>query len=176
MTSRVGARDVHGLGGRQCARVGRVVDALSGGGATLGMGAIEHLDRVRRALGGEGQPRDAGHLQETLAGGIAGGVSRTAAPPGAAKILQQVAGSTTTAYNGVWSGLSHIWRTEGVAGMFKGNGANCIRIVPNSALQIPRVRVLRGRHPQARPRVRADAQLGTSRPASPLAPDGHGAP
>ncbi len=69
-----------------------------------------------------------------LAGGIAGGVSRTAvAPLERLKILQQVAGSSTSNYNGVMKGLSHIWRTEGINGMFKGNGANCIRIVPNSA-------------------------------------------
>jgi solute carrier family 25 phosphate transporter 23/24/25/41 len=69
-----------------------------------------------------------------LAGGVAGGVSRTAvAPLERLKILQQVAGSTTKAYKGVLGGLSHILRTEGVLGMFKGNGANCVRIVPNSA-------------------------------------------
>ena len=69
-----------------------------------------------------------------VAGGVAGGVSRTAvAPLERLKILQQVAGSTTTAYNGVLRGLTHIMRTEGMVGMFKGNGANCIRIVPNSA-------------------------------------------
>ena len=69
-----------------------------------------------------------------VAGGVAGGVSRTAvAPLERLKILQQVAGSTTTAYNGVLTGLTHIMRTEGMVGMFKGNGANCIRIVPNSA-------------------------------------------
>jgi solute carrier family 25 phosphate transporter 23/24/25/41 len=69
-----------------------------------------------------------------FAGGVAGGVSRTAvAPLERLKILQQVAGSSTRVYNGVWGGLAHIWKTEGVRGMFKGNGANCIRIVPNSA-------------------------------------------
>jgi solute carrier family 25 phosphate transporter 23/24/25/41 len=69
-----------------------------------------------------------------FAGGVAGGLSRTAvAPLERLKILQQVAGNTTTAYNGVFNGLSHIWKTEGIRGMMKGNGANCIRIVPNSA-------------------------------------------
>ncbi len=33
------------------------------------------------------------------------------------------------------SGLSHMWKTEGVRGLFKGNGANCVRIVPNSAVK-----------------------------------------
>ena len=85
---------------------------------------------------GEGKP-GVGLMEickSLVAGGIAGGVSRTAvAPLERLKILQQVAGSTTTAYNGVLTGLTHIMRTEGMVGMFKGNGANCIRIVPNSA-------------------------------------------
>lgn len=32
-------------------------------------------------------------------------------------------------------GLSHMARTEGFKGMMKGNGANVIRIVPNSAMK-----------------------------------------
>ena len=80
-----------------------------------------------------------------VAGGVAGGVSRTAvAPLERLKILQQVAGSTTTAYNGVARGLAHIMKTEGMAGMFKGNGANCIRIVPNSASKFLAYETLEG--------------------------------
>lgn len=33
------------------------------------------------------------------------------------------------------SGLSHMWKSEGMRGLFKGNGANCVRIVPNSAMK-----------------------------------------
>ena len=29
----------------------------------------------------------------------------------------------------------HMWRTEGLRGLFKGNGANCARIIPNSAMK-----------------------------------------
>ena len=32
-------------------------------------------------------------------------------------------------------GLIHMAKTEGLAGMFKGNGANCVRIIPNSAVK-----------------------------------------
>lgn len=38
-------------------------------------------------------------------------------------------------YTGVWQGLKHMMATEGVRGMMKGNLANCIRIVPNSAMK-----------------------------------------
>ncbi|OIW02326.1 hypothetical protein TanjilG_11220 [Lupinus angustifolius] len=38
-------------------------------------------------------------------------------------------------YIGTIQGLKYIWRTEGFCGLFKGNGTNCARIVPNSALK-----------------------------------------
>jgi hypothetical protein len=38
-------------------------------------------------------------------------------------------------YNGTLQGLKYIWRTEGLRGLFKGNGTNCARIVPNSAVK-----------------------------------------
>ncbi|XP_051129671.1 mitochondrial adenine nucleotide transporter ADNT1-like [Andrographis paniculata] len=69
------------------------------------------------------------------AGGIAGGVSRTAvAPLERLKILIQVQPPENVNYNGTIQGLKYIWRTEGLRGMFKGNGSNCVRIVPNSAV------------------------------------------
>ena len=39
-------------------------------------------------------------------------------------------------YNGVWQGLKHIAKTEGLSGMMRGNLTNCIRIVPNQAVSI----------------------------------------
>jgi len=38
-------------------------------------------------------------------------------------------------YNGTVQGLKYIWRTEGLRGLFKGNGTNCARNVPNSAVK-----------------------------------------
>ncbi|KAE9615370.1 hypothetical protein Lal_00048476 [Lupinus albus] len=71
-----------------------------------------------------------------LAGGIAGGVSRTAvAPLERLKILLQVQNPHNIKYNGTIQGLKYIWRTEGLRGLFKGNGTNCARIVPNSAVK-----------------------------------------
>lgn len=61
--------------------------------------------------------------------------SRTAvAPLERLKILMQVQGSERQ-YTGVWQGLVKMARTEGLRGMFKGNGTNCARIVPNSAVK-----------------------------------------
>ena len=71
-----------------------------------------------------------------FAGGIAGGVSRTAvAPLERLKILQQVHGRTATEYATVYRGLSTILQKDGVRGFFIGNGANCVRIIPNSAVK-----------------------------------------
>lgn len=71
-----------------------------------------------------------------LAGGIAGGVSRTAvAPLERLKILQQVHGRGATEYATVYKGLQTIFVKDGVRGFFIGNGANCVRIVPNSAVK-----------------------------------------
>lgn len=71
-----------------------------------------------------------------VAGGVAGGVSRTAvAPLERLKILLQVQNPHSIKYNGTVQGLNYIWRTEGFRGLFKGNGTNCARIVPNSAVK-----------------------------------------
>ncbi|KAK6947893.1 Mitochondrial substrate/solute carrier [Dillenia turbinata] len=71
-----------------------------------------------------------------IAGGVAGGVSRTAvAPLERLKILLQVQNPHSIRYNGTIQGLKYIWKTEGLRGMFKGNGTNCARIVPNSAVK-----------------------------------------
>ncbi|KAI8546226.1 hypothetical protein RHMOL_Rhmol07G0101000 [Rhododendron molle] len=71
-----------------------------------------------------------------VAGGVAGGVSRTAvAPLERLKILLQVQNPHSVKYSGTVQGLKYIWRTEGFRGLFKGNGTNCARIVPNSAVK-----------------------------------------
>ncbi|XP_062074522.1 mitochondrial adenine nucleotide transporter ADNT1-like [Humulus lupulus] len=71
-----------------------------------------------------------------IAGGVAGGVSRTAvAPLERLKILLQVQNPHSIKYNGTVQGLKYIWNTEGLRGLFKGNGTNCARIVPNSAVK-----------------------------------------
>ncbi|KAG0499877.1 hypothetical protein HPP92_004568 [Vanilla planifolia] len=62
--------------------------------------------------------------------------SRTAvAPLERLKILLQVQNPHSIKYSGTIQGLKYIWRTEGFRGLFKGNGTNCARIVPNSAVK-----------------------------------------
>ena len=72
-----------------------------------------------------------------LAGGVAGAISRTVVSPlERLKILFQVQSSGHTEYKGsVWKGLTKIWQEEGFQGMMRGNGINCLRIVPYSAVQ-----------------------------------------
>ncbi|KAK3261238.1 hypothetical protein CYMTET_29846 [Cymbomonas tetramitiformis] len=73
-----------------------------------------------------------------FAGGFAGGLSRTAvAPLERLKIVMQVqsVGGQAAKYTGIWQGLKHMAQTEGLKGLFKGNGTNCVRIVPNSAVK-----------------------------------------
>ncbi|KAI8011164.1 Mitochondrial adenine nucleotide transporter ADNT1 [Camellia lanceoleosa] len=47
----------------------------------------------------------------------------------------QVQNPHSIKYNGTVQSLKYIWRTEGLQGLFKGNGTNCARIVPNSAVK-----------------------------------------
>ncbi|KAG8940616.1 hypothetical protein FRC04_005181 [Tulasnella sp. 424] len=73
-----------------------------------------------------------------IAGGIAGAASRTVVSPlERLKIIQQVQPkrSGAGAYNGVYRSLVRMWQEEGFKGFMRGNGANCIRIIPYSAVQ-----------------------------------------
>ncbi|KAK9868547.1 hypothetical protein WJX84_004316 [Apatococcus fuscideae] len=71
-------------------------------------------------------------VKELLAGGVAGGLSKTSvAPLERVKILFQTGQMRGT---GVGSTLLHIYQGEGLIGFFKGNGASVLRIVPYAAL------------------------------------------
>lgn len=72
-----------------------------------------------------------------LAGGVAGAVSRTVVSPlERLKILFQVQSAGRTEYKmPVGQALMKMWRDEGWKGFMRGNGANCIRIIPYSAVQ-----------------------------------------
>ncbi|KAK9237878.1 mitochondrial carrier domain-containing protein [Lipomyces kononenkoae] len=71
-----------------------------------------------------------------IAGGFAGAVSRTVVSPlERMKIIMQVQGPGTSSYSGVWGTLRRMWKEEGWRGYMRGNGINCVRIVPYSAVQ-----------------------------------------
>ena len=72
-----------------------------------------------------------------LAGGVAGAVSRTVVSPlERLKILFQIQSSGRTEYKlPIGQGLLKMWKDEGWRGFMRGNGANCIRIIPYSAVQ-----------------------------------------
>ncbi|KAK7753949.1 hypothetical protein SLS62_004047 [Diatrype stigma] len=71
------------------------------------------------------------------AGGVAGAVSRTVVSPlERLKILFQVQSAGHNEYKlSVGKALGKMWREEGWRGFMAGNGTNCIRIVPYSAVQ-----------------------------------------
>ncbi|KAF8629439.1 hypothetical protein AX15_003484 [Amanita polypyramis BW_CC] len=72
-----------------------------------------------------------------IAGGCAGAASRTVVSPlERLKIIQQVQPrGSDSQYKGVWRSLMRMWREEGFRGFMRGNGINCLRIVPYSAVQ-----------------------------------------
>ncbi len=72
-----------------------------------------------------------------LAGGVAGAMSRTVVSPlERLKILFQIQSAGRNEYKlSVGKGLAKMWRDEGWRGLMKGNGTNCVRIVPYSAVQ-----------------------------------------
>ncbi|KAH9900079.1 solute carrier family 25 member 42 [Xylariomycetidae sp. FL2044] len=71
------------------------------------------------------------------AGGVAGAVSRTVVSPlERLKILFQVQSAGHNEYKlSVGKALVKMWKEEGWRGFMRGNGTNCIRIVPYSAVQ-----------------------------------------
>ncbi|KAH3680408.1 hypothetical protein WICMUC_000339 [Wickerhamomyces mucosus] len=71
-----------------------------------------------------------------IAGGFAGAISRTVVSPfERAKILFQLQGQGKANYNGMFPTIHKMYKDEGFKGLFRGNGLNCIRIFPYSAVQ-----------------------------------------
>ncbi|KAJ8076806.1 hypothetical protein PM082_001229 [Marasmius tenuissimus] len=86
-----------------------------------------------KLLGGLLSPEVASYF---IAGGCAGAASRTVVSPlERLKIIQQVQPKGSTQYKGVWKSLVRMWNEEGFRGYMRGNGINCLRIVPYSAVQ-----------------------------------------
>lgn len=96
----------------------------------LGTPDITSLQRIRQVFA---QPV----LASFVAGGVAGAVSRTVVSPlERLKILFQIQSVGREEYKmSVPKALAKMWREEGWRGFMAGNGTNCIRIVPYSAVQ-----------------------------------------
>jgi len=52
----------------------------------------------------------------------------------------QSGGNAKGQYQGVWKSLVRMWGEEGFKGFMRGNGINCVRIIPYSAVQFTTVR------------------------------------
>lgn len=80
-------------------------------------------------------------LQQLLAGGIAGAISRTVVSPlERAKIIYQVssflfAPKVEGERSRLATTLHRIWDQEGMKGLLRGNGMNVLRMIPYSAIQ-----------------------------------------
>lgn len=72
-----------------------------------------------------------------IGGGVAGALSRTVVSPlERLKILFQIQDKGKTEYKmSVGKALGKMWREEGFNGFMKGNGTNCVRIIPYAAIQ-----------------------------------------
>ena len=97
---------------------------------SLGTLETTALERLRKLFA---QPV----LASFVAGGVAGAVSRTVVSPlERLKILFQVQSVGRNEYKmSVPKALAKMWKEEGWRGLMAGNGTNCIRIVPYSAVQ-----------------------------------------
>ena len=98
----------------------------------------EHDDDEEEAVATP--PKQTNWAATLIAGGIAGGASRTSvAPLERIKILFQVqgisAGSKPVLHTSVTESLRSLVQRDGVRGLWKGNGLNCVRVVPSSAIQ-----------------------------------------
>lgn len=91
---------------------------------------VSFLDRSRNFIS---QPVVAAFT----AGGVAGAVSRTLVSPlERLKILYQIQSVGREEYKlSIWRALVKVWKEEGFKGLMRGNGTNCVRIIPYSAVQ-----------------------------------------
>lgn len=106
--------------------------------------ASEGLTHVKNSLQAEAVDQHHTRLKQLLAGGGAGVITKTAvAPLERAKILLQVQGMKMGhmalgggfKYKGVWGSMRTVVHEEGAAALYKGNGANVLRVIPVYALK-----------------------------------------
>src|SRR5690606_13215177 len=80
-------------------------------------------------------------LYQLLAGALSGAITKTAtAPLERVKIMLQIQGMNHVLhkipkYTGIFQTLKTIFKEEGFLALYKGNGANVVRIIPTYALK-----------------------------------------
>ena len=85
------------------------------------------------------------YAREMLAGGVAGVVAKTAvAPLSRVKLLRRIGGAPGAEAEGAVRTLVGIYRREGFVGLYRGNGANALRVFPSKALHFAAYERYRG--------------------------------
>jgi len=114
---------------------------------------VQHLERARKSLIQGAREVVAAHPQMELtakrlvSGAFAGVVSRTAVAPldvAKLKFMLEKPGANRT----VLTVLTRTFKEEGVKGLFRGNGLNCVRVAPGKAIELctfETIRALTGR-------------------------------
>jgi len=72
-------------------------------------------------------------IKLVYAGAIAGIISRTCCAP--IEMVSTVMMCRGDAVTSMWTELAQTWKREGLKGMFKGNGANCLKVAPSRGTQ-----------------------------------------
>lgn len=73
------------------------------------------------------------NIKFLAAGAIAGVVSRTLVSP--LEVVATMNMAAVGAVDGPLDGLNRIWNLEGASGLYKGNGANCLKVAPTKGIQ-----------------------------------------
>jgi solute carrier family 25 phosphate transporter 23/24/25/41 len=99
---------------------------------------LEHSRQNQLAIQKQGESRMNKSIFQFFAGAVAGVTARTAvAPIDRVKILIQtnsVVGNSKN-YTNIFQTTRHIVQTEGIKNFWKGNGLNCLRVMPHTAIQ-----------------------------------------
>mmetsp|Transcript_28046 Transcript_28046/g.84119 ORF Transcript_28046/g.84119 Transcript_28046/m.84119 type:complete len:177 (-) Transcript_28046:9-539(-) len=73
------------------------------------------------------------NLKFLAAGAVAGLVSRTLVSP--LEVVATLNMAAVGSVEGPWEALVRLWTTEGMTGLYKGNGANCLKVAPTKGIQ-----------------------------------------
>ncbi|KAL2347117.1 hypothetical protein Fmac_001117 [Flemingia macrophylla] len=95
-------------------------------------GRVCLVDIGEQAVIPEGISKHMNRSKYFLAGGIAGGISRTVtAPLDRLKVVLQV----QTARAAIMPAVKKIWIQDGLSGFYRGNGLNVVKVAPESAIK-----------------------------------------